>query len=294
MRHTNKTAKGYIIGAVSAACYGLNPLFAVNMYNGGMNVDSVLLSRYVISALLIGLYMVIKRESFSIKSGEIVPLIVMGLLFAFSSLFLFSSYNYMDVGIASTILFVYPVMVAIINSVFFREKVSIITISSILLACVGIALLYKGEDGATLSIIGVVLVMLSSLSYAIYMIAINKSAISKFSPIKLTFYALITGSIVFIIRGLLITEITLPNTCNLWINAFGIAIFPTVISLIFLAVSVRIIGSTYTAILGALEPLTAVIIGVMIFGENLTIKLICGIILILISVMMIILERRKV
>lgn len=288
----NRTVKGYILGAVAAASYGMNPLFALPLYEENIKPDMALLYRYFIAAVLMALILIFKKESFRIRKNEIIPLIFMGLLFSLSSLFLFESYNHMAAGIASTILFVYPIMVAVINAVFFKEKISVVTVISILIATVGIGLLYKGEDGAVISTLGVVLVMLSSLSYAIYMIAINKSVLSKLSPTRLTFYALVFGTIFFIVRVLSTGDFMLPPSSKAWFNAFGLAVMPTVLSFLTMSYAVRIIGSTYTSILGALEPITAVFIGVMLFGESLTFRLVVGIVLILIAVTLIIFDSK--
>ena len=137
----NTKLKGYVLGAVAAASYGMNPLFALPLYKEGMDPDSVLFFRYLLAIPLLGIMIKARGRDFRLKRKEIVPLIVMGLLVALSSLTLFLSYNYMDAGIASTILFVYPVMVAVIMGAFFKEKISAITVFSILLALSGIALL---------------------------------------------------------------------------------------------------------------------------------------------------------
>ena len=136
---TNERLKGFTYGAIAAASYGMNPLFALPLYGAGMNADSVLFYRYFLAIVMLGVLMKVKKQSFALKKTDILPLAVMGLLFSFSSLFLFESYNYMDAGIASTILFVYPVLVAIIMAVFFHEKVSFITMFSIAMAFTGIS-----------------------------------------------------------------------------------------------------------------------------------------------------------
>ena len=114
-----------------------------------------------------------RGHSFRISRADLVPLVILGLIFALSSLSLFQSYNYMDAGIASTILFVYPIMVAVIMAMFFHEKLTIQTMLCLLMAIGGIGLLYQNEDGATLSFVGTMIVFLSSLSYAIYIVAIH-------------------------------------------------------------------------------------------------------------------------
>ena len=183
--------KGFLYGAIAAASYGMNPLFTLPLYAAGMSVDSVLFYRYLFAVIVLGILMKLQKQSFALKKTDILPLVIMGLLFSFSSLFLFMSYNYMDAGIASTILFVYPVMVAVIMGVFFKEKISLITMFSILLALSGIALLYQGDGNRPLSTMGILLVLLSSLSYAIYIVGVNRSSLSSLPTIKLTFYAIL-------------------------------------------------------------------------------------------------------
>ena len=118
---TNKT-KGFIYGAIAAASYGMNPLFALPLYAAGMSVDTVLFYRYFFATIVLGILMKMQHQSFALHKADVLPLVIMGLLFSFSSLLLFMSYNYMDAGIASTILFVYPVMVAVIMGIFFKER----------------------------------------------------------------------------------------------------------------------------------------------------------------------------
>ena len=163
----NTKAKGYIYGAVAAATYGMNPLFALPLYENGMNANSVLFFRYLFAIPILAIMIKSRGRSFAVHKADIFPHAVMGLLVAISSLALFLSYNYMDAGIASTILFVYPVLVAIIMAVVFKEKVSPITMFSIALAFVGISMLCKSPGGQTLSLVGITFVILSSLSYDI-------------------------------------------------------------------------------------------------------------------------------
>jgi len=288
----NNIFKGYFLGALAAACYGLIPLFAVNLYNDGFNVDSVLFYRFFISILFLGMYLALKKESLLLKKKEILPVCFMGLLFAISSFSLFMSYNYLNIGIASTLLFVYPIMVALINFIFFSEKLSFFTIISILLAVLGIFLLSRTNDGSIISLCGITFVIISAFSYSIYMIAINKSGISKLSPSKLTYYVLIFALIFISLKLLRENSLIIPKSINNYENILGLAVFPTVISFITLSMAIRLIGSTYTAILGALEPLTGVMVGIIAFNEVVTYRILIGIILILAAVTIIIFDKK--
>ena len=296
---TNNKTKGFILGAIAAASYGMNPLFTLPLYSAGMSVDTVLFYRYSLAVIVLGIMRKFQKQSFAIKRVDVLPLCIMGLLFAFSSLFLFMSYNYMDAGIASTILFVYPVLVAIIMAVVFKEKVSPITMFSIALAFVGISMLCKSPGGQTLSLVGITFVFLSSLSYAIYIVGVNRSSLKDMPIAKLTFYVLLFGLSVYVVRLQFCTELQVIPTPMLWINAVSLAVFPTVISLVTMTKAIHYIGSTPTAILGALEPVTALFFGVLVFGEQLTPRIILGILMVITAVTLIIggkslLKKRKI
>lgn len=212
----------------------------------------------------------------------------MGILVACSSLALFQSYNYMGAGIASTLLFVYPIMVALIMAFAFKEKLTLQTMLCILLALAGIGLLYKSGDGTTLSLTGVVLVMVSALSYAIYIVGVNRPMLRDIATLKLTFYVLLFGMILFLVRVDFGKSLHMVDTWYLWGNLLALAVFPTAISFLCTTQAIQYIGSILNAILGALEPLTAVFFGVVVFGESLTMRVGCGILLIIFAVTIII------
>lgn len=200
-------------------------------------------------------------------------------------LFRFISYNYMAAGIASTILFVYPLMVAIIMAVFCHEKLTMHTVLCILLATSGILLLYNAGDGGTLSLAGTLIVIASALSYAIYLVAINQKRLEGIATLAVTFWVLLFGSLLFVGRLTFgAAEPTLLTRWPLWLDAAALAVFPTVISLVCTTRAIQIIGSTPTAILGALEPVTAVIMGMLLFGEGMTGREAFGIAMILVAV----------
>lgn len=288
----NIKAKGVIYGAIAAISYGTNPLGALFLYEQGINANSVLFYRFLLAAVVLAGIMLVSKKSFAVSQKELLVLAGLGLLFGVSSITFFSSFHYMDAGIAATLLFVYPVMVAVIMALFFKERVSLITLLSIVLALGGIGLLYKSDAGMTLSAAGVMLVMLSSLTYALYIIAVNKFA-SHMSSLRLTFYALLFCLLTIAAHSFTdqSRHLQMLTTPSMWMWAVMLALVPTIISLITMAKAVQIIGSTPTAIMGALEPLTAVTVGVMIFGELFTMRLATGIALILISVTLIILGK---
>lgn len=288
----NTNIKGFLYAIVAAVSYGTNPLFSLPLYQEGMNTDSILFYRYLFAACMLGLLIKLKGKSLALTRKEIPPLFIFGILFAASSLFLYESFLHMDAGIACTILFVYPVMVAMLMFIFFREKTSWLTSLCILMALTGIGLLYQGEGGKTLNATGMLLVMLSSLSYAVYMVGVNKSsAVCRMSTAKLTFYGLLFGSLLFIVRLNFLTQLQAIPSFTAWSNVLAIAFVPTVISLVCMSIAIHRVGSTLTAIVGALEPVTALFFGVIIFHETLTPRIIGGVSLILTAVSLIVLGK---
>lgn len=288
----NAKIKGSICGVVAAITYGLNPLGALNLYSVGINVDSVMFYRYGLATILLAGIIGLQKKSFKIARRELLICIFLGVTFAIASLTLFTSFYYMDAGIACTIFFVYPVMVAIIMSVFFKERITVLASLCILLAMVGVGLLYHGGDGMLLSTKGVLLVMLSALAYAIYIITINKSGL-HLPPVTLTFFVMLFGVVTITLHSFTRTEYHLQLLTTLWQWQWVVmlAIVPTVISLVLIVVAIKNIGSVPTSIMGALEPITAVLIGVTIFEETFTLRIAFGMLLILVAVSLIIIEK---
>ncbi|WP_418185975.1 DMT family transporter [Aliarcobacter vitoriensis] len=279
--------QGVIFAIISAIAYGMNPLGALYLYQEGLNVSSVVFYRFLFAVIILGILMIFQKKSFYITKKELYFLALIGSLFGVSALCLFGSFLYMDAGLASTILFIYPIFVAIIMSVMFKEKISIIAILSIFIAFLGVVMLCE-SSGDNLDFIGISLVAISSLCYAIYIVIVNKAL--KIPAMKLTFYSMLFCTLTILAYSFFDEKYSIQSltTINMWFFSIFLAIVPTIISLIFLIKAINYIGSTPASILGALEPLTAVVIGVTIFNEQLTIYLSIGIVLILFGVTLII------
>ena len=232
--------------------------------------------------------MVARGRGFGLRKRQVLPLIILGLLMALSSLTLYVSYAYIGAAIASTLLFIYPILVTIIMAVRFHEHVSLLTVVCIVMATTGIGLLYRGDDGAVLNLYGLVLVFLSALSYAIYLVIVNRGKLKEIPTLKLTLYVIIFGLFLFAFRFQINTFTILCDNPLLWILAFCMALFPTAVSLICTSAAIQKIGSTPVAILGAVEPVAAVAIAILIFHEQFTMRLAIGMLLVIISVTFII------
>ena len=291
MSNSNKV-KGFAAGIIAAVCYGTNPLGTLELYGDGFSSGTVLIYRYLLAVAMFAIVMLFRRESFAIKWGHAIRLAFLGCIFSLSQATLYVSFHYVAAGIASTLLFVYPIMTAVLMTVFFHEKVTWTTTIAILLAVSGVGLLYQGDGNEKLSTAGFALVMVSSLLYATYIISVNRWN-TTMSNIKFTFWILVFGLITMgIFTWMSGDSFQLLETPKQWICAAQLALLPTVLSLFFMTISINLIGSTPAAIMGALEPVTAVIIGVFIFGETFTMRLGIGIIAILAGVTLIILRKK--
>ena len=286
---------GLTYGAFASASYGTNPLFALPLYAAGIGVNSVLFYRYAIALVLYGLWLKFaKKIAFKISFKEAIVLFILGLFFSLSSYTLFDAFKYIEAGIACTILFIYPVLVAVIMAVFFKEKITKTVITSISLITIGITLLYHGKEGTTLNLYGVLIVLLSALLYSLYIVGVkNIKIVRHMNSAKMTFYVMLFGLIVYITNLNFCTELQQLTSPILWLYAIGLALFPTIISIETINIAIKLIGSTTTAILGSLEPLTALFFGVVFFHEQLTTRIILGIITVISGVILIIKRKQK-
>lgn len=293
MNKLGRHITGVMNGAVAAASYGTNPLFTLPLYTMGIGTNSVLFYRYAFAVIFYGIWLkCIKKISLNISLKELFPVTVLGILFSLSSLTLFEAFKYIEAGIACTILFIYPVMVAILMAIFFKERLTKTVLSSILLTSIGIILLYNGKPDSCLSIHGVGMVLISALMYALYIVGVkNIKTVRRINSAKMSFYVMLSGMLVYIYNLRFCADLQILDKPFAWLLVICLALFPTIISIETITIAIKLIGSTKTAILGALEPLTAIFFGVLLFHEHLTIKIICGVSLILLGVFLIITRK---
>ena len=270
---------GYPAGIVTGITYGLNPLFAVPLMNKGAAIESILFFRYSFAVILLGAFLILTKQRFKITAKQAGVLLVLGLLYTSSSLCLFEAYNYIASGLATTLIFLYPVLVAIIM-VFLRVVPSWPVWLAIAATFGGVMIMTQGSGGESINPIGVLLSLGSAMVYALFIVIINRSkAIAEISNTLLTFYTLTVGAVVFLGKILLSdTAITAGiTTGGDWLNLLGLALLPTIVSTATLAIATRNIGATKASVLGVFEPITAILVGTLMFGEPLTSNIVIGI-----------------
>lgn len=277
---------GYPAGIITGITYGLNPLFAVPLMKEGASIESILFFRYAIAVLLLGAFLLLRKQSFKVSWKQAGVLLVLGLLYTTSSLTLFEAYKYIASGLATTIVFLYPVLVAIIM-VFLKVVPSWPVWLSIGLTFVGVVIMTQSDSSQTVNPIGLLLSFASALVYALFIVIINRSkVIGDISNSLLTFYALSVGTIVFLGKIALsdIGVMTGLTGHTVWLNLVGLAVLPTIVSTATLAIATRNIGATKASVLGVFEPVTAILVGTLVFGEALTTNIVVGILISMVAI----------
>lgn len=285
--------KGYLLAALAAASYGTNPAFAVPLYGQGMNPTSVLLFRYLLSLPMLLVIIAARGQDLCLKKSEIAPVAILGVLMGLSSLGLFESYKYINAGVASTLLFLYPVMVALLMTFFYHERFKIATGICLVIMAAGLILLVRTDGDSSINPVGFLFVFVSSLTYALYLVMTNVSSRIKDIPtVKLLFYQLLTGSSVFFFMLCVGEPLTVPAGFSGWANVSALALLPTVMSLYCTTAAIHCIGSTPTAIFGALEPLTAVVLSVVLLHQPISANEVFGGVLIIIATSLVVASDR--
>lgn len=296
MRHIGKnTLIGYSAGIITGVTYGLNPLFAVPLIKNGASVEAILLFRYLLSVLLLAAFLFLRRESFKVTGKQLLILVTLGILFTCSSIFLFDAYRFIASGLATTLVYLYPAVVALIM-VFLKVFPSWQVWLSIIVTFTGVLVMTHSDATHTVRIEGIVLAITSAVAYALFIVIINRSkAIKEISNNLLTFYALCVGAMIFFIR-IQTADIEIYrgfDNAFAWLNIIGLAVFPTIISTTTLALSTRKIGAAKTSVLGVFEPVTAILVGAVVFKEAITANILIGIILSVAAVTFMIVSSRK-
>lgn len=297
------SSQGLILGLTAAVCYGFIPLFTKELQHPseGLALSSatILFYRFGIASIVIAGIMLFQRISFRITFPEFLRLTLLAFLSDGAALFLIAGYSYMPSGVATTLHFMYPVFTALTMMLFFQEPRRMSTVLAITMAVAGLFVLSWTGQGEV-ALLGVVLEIISALCFALYLIRVNRSKVSNMPPTKLTFYVMMLGALIF--AATIIYErseiemathfAVLPSTRG-WLNLIALSLVCTVITNLALVHAIKMIGPTITAVLGVLEPVTAILLGIIFMGESLTSPIVLGIMLIISAVLIIVLRKHK-
>lgn len=290
-----KKFQGVLLALVSSATFGFIPLFSIPLLESGIELPSVCFYRFALASFFMWLICRWKGVSLRMTGKEILAMGILSVFYAATSFFLTASYRYISSGTATTIHFFYPVVVASVMMLFFGEKASLPKIAAIVLGISGVFFLSGGFEGKSISVVGLLLVLVTIITYPTYIVGVNRTpVIMRMNGMKMTFYVLFFSAIILFVNVLANGARFSPlTTAGQWTNAVCLAIIPTLISDFALIYAVRMVGSTVTAILGCMEPLVAVVNGIIFFREKFSWGEGTGMALVFAAVFMIIILQNK-
>lgn len=287
---------GVAFAIISSATFGLIPLFSIPLLGRGIGSPTILCYRFMLAAVAMAVVMLLTRRKFKLEFNKLGVVVILSVLYASTAILLIESYEYIPSGIATTIHFLYPLAVTLTMSWLFRERTSVMTYIAVVVSLVGVGLLAWGNHTEGDFHRGVTLALLTVVTYAAYIIGVMRSRASTVDSLVLTFYVLVIGALLFFVYALATTGIEAVHHWSDWRDLVMLALLCTVLSDYALILAIKRIGSTMTSILGSMEPLTAVIVGVVYFGEQFDSSSVAGLILIIIAVVIVIAraDRSKV
>lgn len=278
-----RKTQGVFFTILSAFIFGFTPILAKWTYEGGSNAISLTFYRSFIAIPILYVILKIRGISLKITKKEVIHLLIVGGLGqALTTLTLYATYDYLSVGMATTIHFIYPVFVVLVGIIYYHESWSRAKVISILFAVLGI-LTFMDISG-TISILGIFLAILSGITYAFYILYIDKSGLKQMNPFKLTFYLSIVVSSCVFIYGIIMQDLTIHLSIDAWLLTITISILVTVGAVALLQMGIKLIGSTRASILCLFEPITSVVLGLFLLNEKLSLLKLIGCVLILLSV----------
>lgn len=289
---------GMFYASVSSASFGFSPLFSIGLLAAGLSSFNILSYRWLIAGLVLLVYAVIKKKSLRFNSfDEVWKIVVLSLLRSLTSITLLIGYANISSGIATTINFMYPVIVTICMMLFYGEKSSKPDFAAIAGALTGVYLLASGEsiniEGGNTRV-GLIASLISAFSFAAYYILMKRIRADKIEVVKFTTWIMLLSALYFIIGAIALEgKLMLVTDFRSWMYILGLGLWATMVSNITGVKAIRRIGPTNTSILGALQPVTAVILGVLFLGEHLYPRSILGIILILIAVSVVVMHKKN-
>ncbi len=286
--------RGLLLAMLASATFGFIPLFSIPLLKSGMELDSVCFYRFALASFFMWIICKVKGVSLKCSGKEILAMGLLSIFYAATSFFLTASYKYISSGTATTIHFFYPVVVALAMILLFGEKVSIWKIIAIVAGIAGVFFLSGGITGEKISLTGLILVLVTVITYPTYVVGVNQTpVVMRMNGMKQTFLVLFFSAIIFFVNVLVKGAHFSPlSTSYQWEYAIALAIIPTLVSDFALIYAIQMAGSTITAILGCMEPLVAVICGVIFFGERFTLNSLTGMLLVFAAVFIIILCSR--
>ncbi len=295
--------KGILFALISSGTFGLIPLFTIPLrQEEQMNEVSIVFYRYLLSAFFILLLCLYDKKSLRISSRSLLRLLFISLFYAVTTISLVYAYNYIPSGVVTTIHFLYPVVVVFLMTFIYKESLSKRLLFIALMAIVGVGFLafsgggdseYLQNHSIGVIIGGLFLALTTAFTYGFYIVGLNLGGVRELDSKVVSFYVLLFGALLYALYAQFTNGLQLIPSGKAWMNLSLLALFPTVVSLITLVLAVKSIGSSTTSILGAAEPIIAVMCGVWVFNEAFSLNSFIGLVLVIMAVTLVMLDVAK-
>ncbi len=272
--------KGIALVILSAVIFGITPTMAKYTYTHGSNPVMMTMFRSLLPIPIILAFLLFKKIPIKIPAKTLGKISIIALIGStVTSVMLNMSYNYIPVGMSTTLHFVYPTFVSILCFLFYKEHIDRAKILALMISSAGILCFFQG--GANGSLVGILLALGSGLTYAFYMMSVDKWGIKDMHPMVFSLYTCLFVSIYTFLYGAMTNQVTFDLTPLSWLYTFIVAVSVSVGANAFLQVGIRYTGASTSAILSMFEPITSVVCGVLILNESLSgVKLLgCALIL---------------
>lgn len=289
---------GMFYAIISSASFGFSPLFSLGLLTAGLSNFDVLSYRWGIAGIVLMIYAICKKKTLRFNSfDETWKIILLSTLRSITSITLLIGYANISSGIASTINFMYPIIVALCMMIFFGEHKSLVDIGAILVSIFGVYLLASGDslivEGGNTAL-GLTCSIISAFTFAAYYILMKRLKADKIEVVKFTTWIMLLSAIYFIACAFIFEgKLNMIPDRKCWLYILGLGLWSTMISNFTGVKAIRRIGPTLTSILGALQPVTAVILGVALLNEHLYVRSMIGIALILIAVTVVVMHQQN-
>lgn len=283
--------RGYFLTILSAIIFGFTPILAKITYNIGSNGITLAFFRHLFVIPILFLMIKLLKINYKISLEQLKKITLVGVIGnAFTVAMLYTSYSYIQVGSATVLHFLYPMFVSLICFFYYKEKLSKAVKICLVIASIGI--LFFIELGGS-SFLGLFLALFSGITFAYYMVGIEKLGLQTLNPYVLNFYFAIVISISLLLIGLISGQLNLELPIQAYGYSLLIAVLTSIIGIICLQQGVRYLGAATASILSMFEPVTSVIFGIFILHEQLTIVKAIGCLIILGAITGLILFNRK-
>ena len=273
----NSKVKGIGATLLSAIYFGFVPLLMKTVYAGGGNSFTAAFLRFAFSIPVLFVVLKIKGVDLRITREELKHFfIITAFGYAGTTLLVFTAYNYIPTGMTTTIHFLYPTFTVAGLMIFYREKIKASKIFCVILCLIGIIMFYNGGEGHA-SLVGILLALCSSMTYAFYTIFLGKSEVLReIEPMKRLFYMHIIGAVIMLAIGVVSGNLNFHMTPLSWGVMALTANLTAFVGALLYQIGVKYIGAESTAMLSPFEPITSVIVGILVYGEPMTLRIFIG------------------